>query len=214
MYIRHVDPSIDHQDLTLKETPKKAKKYKIEEGVSRQVERQSNSVGLWLPLSSPTNPTPPLLNCPNPFPATCSERRLSPLFERTYYSTGRQQHQDNCCCKCDRCTSCEENNRDQHENLRGIVQVVVLNKTKKTKKQKDKQKQKHNDKNASIRWWFSTRWSQWQRQTKTQCQKGIKQVVLNKMKEPCRRVGESWTLREGFTAGQWTCSLLMLAHNY
>ena len=61
MYIRHVDPSIDHQDLTLKETPKKAKKYKREEGVSRQVERQSNSVGLWLPLSSPTNPTPPLL---------------------------------------------------------------------------------------------------------------------------------------------------------
>ena len=44
---------------------------------------------------------------------------------------------------------------------------------------------------------------------KTQCQKGIKQVVLNKMKEPCRRVGESWTLREGFTPGHW-----LLAHNY
>ena len=140
------------------------------------MERRSRSVGLWLPLSSPTNPTPPLLNCPNPFPATCSERRLSPLFKRTYYSTGRQQHQDNCCCKCNRCTSCEENNRDQHENLRGIVQVVVLKKTNKNKKtnkstmtkrhrlgggsqrgeHNGKDKQKHNVKKASNRW-FSTR---------------------------------------------------------
>ena len=121
------------------------------------MERRSRSVGLWLPLSSPTNPTPPLLNCPNPFPATCSERRLSPLFERTYYSTGRQQHQDNSCCKCDRCTSCEENIRDQQENLRGIVQVLVLNKTK-----KDKEKQK---------------------QEKAQWQKGFNQVVvLNEVK--------------------------------
>ena len=35
MYIRHVDPSIDHKDLTLKETPKKDKKYKREEGVGK-----------------------------------------------------------------------------------------------------------------------------------------------------------------------------------
>ena len=123
-------------------TPKKAKRYKREEGVSRQVERRSRSVGLVYgspPLPYQSNfSTTPLSNCSNPFPATCSERRLSPLFEHTYYSTGRQQHQDNSCCKCDRCTSCEENNWDQHENLRGIVQVVVLNKTK-----KDKQKQKY-----------------------------------------------------------------------
>ena len=102
------------------------------------MERRSRSVGLVYgspPLPYQSNfSTTPLSNCSNPFPATCSERRLSPLFEHTYYSTGRQQHQDNSCCKCDRCTSCEENNWDEQENLRGIGQVVVLNKTKKTNK--------------------------------------------------------------------------------
>ena len=114
-------------------TPKKAKRYEREYGVkqaSGKAEQVCQSLApSFLPYQS--NPTPPLLNCSNPFPATCSERRLSPLFERTYYSTGRQQHQDNSCCKCDRCTSCEENNWDQHENFRGIEQVVALNKTKK-----------------------------------------------------------------------------------
>ena len=179
MYIRHVDPSIDHKDLTLKETPKKDKKYKREEGVSRQVERRSRSVGLWLPLSSPTNPTPPLLpylTAQTLFRPPAPKEDSVPCSSTPIAQLAANSIKISVAANAIVALSCEENNRDQHENLRGIVQVVVLKKTNKNKKtnkstmtkrhrlgggsqrgeHNGKDKQKHNVKKASNRW-FSTR---------------------------------------------------------